>query len=123
MTLEPWMIYLVALVDKMLDVVNSLTFLLSAITVLAIFSVFVCMDDHENKPYAFCKKHIKKWFVALVIVSVVQTFVPSGKVLAAMYVLPPIVNSAAVQELPAELVELARAYIKDTIGNLKEDGQ
>ena len=123
MTLEPWMIYLVALVDKMLDVVNSLTFLLSAITVLAIFSVFVSMDDHENKPYAFCKKHIKKWFVALVIVSVVQTFVPSGKVLAAMYVLPPIVNSAAVQELPAELVELARAYIKDTIGNLKEDGQ
>lgn len=37
MTLEPWMIYLVALADKMLDVVNSLTFLLSAITVLAIF--------------------------------------------------------------------------------------
>ena len=26
MTLEPWMIYLVALADKMLDVVNSLTF-------------------------------------------------------------------------------------------------
>ena len=123
MTLEPWMIYIVALADKVLGVTSFLTGLLLATAVSAIFSIFVCMDDYENKPYAFCEKHTKKWFVALVIVSVVKTFTPSSKVLAAMYVLPPIVNSAAVQELPAELVELARAHIKDTINSLKEKGE
>lgn len=40
-------------------------------------------------------------------------FIPSGKTLAAMYVIPPIVNSSAVQELPSELVEVAREWLDE----------
>lgn len=127
MTLEPWMIYLVFVADKI--VVVSAT-ALSALLLLGCASAFSILVFHdifdegkENIGLTFCKRHLKTWTISLVIAVAIPVFVPNSKVLAAMYVLPPIINSAAVQELPAELVELARAYIKDTIGNLKEKGE
>lgn len=37
-----------------------------------------------------------------------------------MYVLPAVVNSELVQELPGELVELARGYVKNLIEEQKK---
>lgn len=128
MTLEPWMIYLVALADKVLMTTAMIVVALLAVGAIGAISVPACADlgvyhNGENKGLAFCKRHFKTWLISLATALTITVIVPNSKVLAAMYVLPPIINSAAVQELPAELVELARAYIKDTIGNLKEKGE
>ena len=126
MTLEPWMIYLVALADKLIRFFGvAVTALLTA---GALFALAVPLFDDtwgkkENVALLFAKKYFKTWLITLIAISTIPVIVPSSKVLAAMYVLPPIVNSAAVQELPAELVELARAHIKDTINSLKEKGE
>lgn len=66
-------------------------------------------------------RHLFRAFLWTVAACVFVTiFVPSGKVLTAMYVLPPVVNSDAVQKLPAEVVELMRQYIKDVL-NTKDE--
>ena len=38
---------------------------------------------------------------------------PSGKTMIAMYVVPKIVNNEAVQQLPGELLEFVRSYLKE----------
>lgn len=126
MTLEPWMIYLVALTDKLIMFSGTAVVALLTAGALCAFSIPLFYDiwgEKENAALLFAKKYFKTWLITLIAISTIPVIVPSSKVLAAMYVLPPIINSAAVQELPAELVELARAYIKDTIGNLKEKGE
>lgn len=124
MTLEPWMIYLVFVADKIVVVSAKALSALLLLGCASAFSILIFHDTFdegkENIGLTFCKRHFKTWIISAVIATAIPVFVPNSKVLAAMYILPPIVNSAAVQELPAELVELARAYIKDTIGNLKE---
>lgn len=126
MTLEPWMIYLVALADKLIAfagvAVATLVFA-AALTALLVPAFMDFWGTKENAVLLFAKKYFKTWLIATITISMIPVIVPSSKVLAAMYVLPPIVNSAAVQELPAELVELARAHIKDTINSLKEKGE
>lgn len=126
MTLEPWMIYLVALSDKLIAFAGVAVAALASVAVLTALLIPMFYDTcgtEENALLLFAKKYFKTWLIALIVASMIPVIVPSSKVLAAMYVLPPIVNSAAVQELPAELVELARAYIKDTIDNIKEKGE
>ena len=126
MTLEPWMIYLVALADKLIRFFGvAVTALLTAgaLCALAVPLFDDAWGKKENVALLFAKKYFKTWLITLIAISTIPVIVPSSKVLAAMYVLPPIVNSAAVQELPAELVELARAHIKDTINSLKEKGE
>lgn len=126
MTLEPWMIYLVGLADKLIRFSGMAAVALLSAGALCAFSIPLFYDTwgkKENEALLFAKKYFKTWLIAIIAISTIPVIVPSSKVLAAMYVLPPIINSAAVQELPAELVELARAYIKDTIGNLKEKGE
>lgn len=126
MTLEPWMIYLVALSDKLIAFAGVAVAALASVAVLTALLIPMFYDicgTEENALLLFAKKYFKTWLITLIALSTIPVIVPSSKVLAAMYVLPPIVNSAAVQELPAELVELARAYIKDTIDNIKEKGE
>ena len=126
MTLEPWMIYLVALSDKLIAFAGGVVMALAFVAAMTACFVPMCYDvwgEKENAALLFAKKYFKTWLIALIVASMIPVIVPSSKVLAAMYVLPPIVNSAAVQELPAELVELARAHIKDTINSLKEKGE
>lgn len=107
MTLSPWMIYAA-------DVCTSLCVVASIGLFLCSASLFVAM---VTWPVMRDRMRMIAWTLGACLTIVI--FVPSGKVLAAMYVLPAIVNSAAVQELPAEAVEAARAYIRDMLPKRK----
>ena len=109
MTLSPWMIY-AADVCTSLCVVASIGLFFSLVS---LFIVFVTWPEFRDRV------RLLAWTLAVCMTVVI--FVPSGKVLAAMYVLPAIVNSAAVQELPREVVEAARTYIRDLLPKARED--
>ena len=103
MTLSPWMIYLA-------DVCTSLCIVANiglGVCSVFLFVVLVTWPDLRYRLRAIA------WTLAACVF--VTIFVPSGKVLTAMYVLPPIVNSDAVQKLPDEAVDLMRQYIKDVL--------
>lgn len=59
-----------------------------------------------------------KWFAAWLLplaaaLLIVQAFVPSTRSAAAMVVLPAIINSEAVQTLPAEITQLAKEWLQE----------
>lgn len=54
-------------------------------------------------------------FILCTILGIGQFLIPSSKTAAAMMVLPTIVNSQEVQELPKDMVSAARVWLKDYI--------
>ena len=99
-------IYAISVLEN-LRLFSVLVFAISlAVTVCSLVSLFF-EEEARHKPFA------KAGAVCLIVSLLLMTFVPSGKTLAAMYVIPPIVNSAAVQELPSELVDVAREWLDE----------
>lgn len=121
MTLTPSMIYLVHLVGELRWLANFSIFASLAVAAGAVFNASAIRDRHDcDEPRNVLR--VKKLFRAAkiaafvaVFVGVVSVVIPSRTTLAAMYVLPPIVNSELVQDLPKELVDLARAYVKELV--------
>ena len=108
MTLSAWMIYAADVCTSLCVAANIGIFLSLTVLFLALVT-WPALHEYVR---------LISWTLAACLI--VAIFVPSGKVLAAMYVLPAIVNSSLVQELPGEAVEAARAYIRDLLPNRKE---
>lgn len=104
MTLEPWMVYLVGQCD---EIRKGISFI----------GVLVGCFGMGSLAFCVLKERINRWSVGLVIFAFVLLFaaslIPSTKTAAAMFVLPPIVNSGAAQSLPEELIDLAREWIRE----------
>lgn len=54
-------------------------------------------------------------FILCTILGIGNSLIPSSKTVAAMMVIPTIVNSQEVQELPKDMVSAARVWLKDCI--------
>ena len=118
MTLSALDIYLVTRMD-------SLKFFFALVTILSAVCIafFVirwidasvgCNDEEENKTKrAYAAKRIMIFFCPLLVGAFGVILTPSTKTLAAMYVLPAIVNSEAVQQIPSELTTLAREWLQE----------
>lgn len=119
MTLTAWDIYWVTRLDE-ISILLTVSFIL-----MAIVMVFFCLswvanrDDYERRCCNGLEKQktaerLLKWLVpTLITVGLINAFIPNTKQAAAMYVLPAIVNSEAVQELPSELTTLARKWLQE----------
>lgn len=109
--LTPAMVYWLGVVDSMKTWVLVLSGLsmISGVIALVIYS-FQYTENGVNYP--------KIGKLAIILISVglmaltIRVFIPNGKTIAAMYVLPPIVNNESVQALPSEVLDFVRGYIK-----------
>lgn len=109
--LTPAMVYWLGVVDSMKTWVLVLSELsmISGVIALVIYS-FPYTENGVNYP--------KIGKLAIILISVglmaltIRVFIPNGKTIAAMYVLPPIVNNESVQALPSEVLDFVRGYIK-----------
>ena len=109
--LTPAMVYWLGVVDSMKTWVLVLSELsmISSVIALVIYS-FQYTENGVNYP--------KIGKLAIILISVglmaltIRVFIPNGKTIAAMYVLPPIVNNESVQALPSEVLDFVRGYIK-----------
>lgn len=110
MEITPGFIYLVA-------VLENVKIALGLIAILAVFCLSSCGFSSIESDDAWTRaKHygyVKYSLIALLAVGLLQVFLPSGRTLAAMYILPPIVNSEAVQKLPSELTDLAIEWLRE----------
>lgn len=109
--LTPAMVYWLGVVDSMKTwvLVLSVLSMISGVIALVIYS-FQYTENGVNYP--------KIGKLAIILISVglmaltIRVFIPNGKTIAAMYVLPPIVNNESVQALPSEVLDFVRGYIK-----------
>lgn len=108
MTLTAWDIYWVTRLDEISIAMGISMWVM--IFVCAIAAVVYCMSDFK---ITGAKKLIYRLLPWIVGVTLVNTLIPNTKQAAAMYVLPAIVNSDAVQQLPGELTILAREWLHE----------
>lgn len=125
MTITPWTIYLITLLGDVRVAARLLTIVGAAVVVLQVLYACLCYDVAMNNGTVIEKlKEMKGLFKKVVagtaVCGAITILVPSSTTLAAMYVLPAVVNSELVQELPGELVELARGYVKNLIEEQKK---
>ena len=119
MTISAWTIYWITRLDE-ISILLTISFVLIAIvTVFFCFSWVANRDDYERQYHNGVEKQktavgLLKWLVpVLIAVGLTNAFIPNTKQAAAMIVLPAIVNSEAVQQLPGELTTLAREWLQE----------
>lgn len=125
MTITPWTIYLITLLGDVRVAARLLTVVGAAVVALQVLYACLCFDVVMNDGTVIeklkeMKGFFKKVVAATAVCGAITILVPSSTTLAAMYVLPAVVNSELVQELPGELVELARGYVKNLIEEQKK---
>ena len=109
--ISPWLIYFIGIADKVGGVfafTSIALFILSAI-------LFVGVLEEQISINTF-----KKPVLIAFICGLIAIFTPSSKTVAAMIVIPPIVNNEQVQELPNNVLEFINEYLKDAKKSLKE---
>ena len=109
--LTPAMVYWLGVVDsiKVWVLILSELSMISGAMALVFYS-FQYIENGANYP------KIRKLAIILISIALmtltIRVFIPNGKTIAAMYVLPPIVNNESVQALPSEVLDFVRGYIK-----------
>ena len=104
--ISPWLIYFIGIADKVGGFFMTLT-------IASAISIWVSgMSGNYNLA--------KKFSFYAVIFAFLASVTPSSKTVAAMIVIPPIVNNKQVQELPNNVLEFINDYLKDAKKSLKE---
>lgn len=105
--MEYLIIYLIGIADgvsKALFLI-FIIFFVSSILSLPVFSEIYSFEVAISK--------LKKMLVIALSFFIMSVLVPSSKTLAAMFVIPPIINNGQLQELPSNVLEFINGYIKE----------
>ena len=116
MTLTAFDIYLVSVCGNINTIAILIIFL--SISVLLILLVLYILGDKDEQVAAI--QQGKFTSIILAITLAIATLIPSSKTLAAMYVLPAVVNSDFIQKLPSDISALAQAYVKDLLNGFED---
>ena len=108
MTLTAWDIYWVTRLDEISIALGLAITALLIVLALSTFVYFVTEFEIKGAKKLACG--LVPWIIGL---ALVNTFIPNTKQAAAMIVLPAIVNSEAVQQIPGELTTLAREWLQE----------
>lgn len=109
MEVTPLHIYLFSVFDSLQDVSSVVVFLSVVVTGALIVGAFIDGKLLERCDY---KRTLKLSAIVLTCSVLINVFVPSGKTMVAMYVVPKAVNSGVVQQLPSEVMDFFKGYLK-----------
>ena len=111
MEITPGFIYLVAVLENLKFAFPKMVFTALCVLIGSLSFAYMCAEPLRGRETSL--KIAKLSVLAVLGFVFLQIFIPSGKTLAAMYILPPIVNSEAVQKLPSELTDLAIEWLRE----------
>lgn len=112
MEITPLTIYLFSLFDKIHSLSAPLLGVMSILMVVTLFMYPVLSVEgiYEGFPLKKIVKTISIVFCTGLLINIV---VPNGKTMVAMYVVPKVVNNESVQQLPGEILDFIRSYLKE----------
>ena len=111
MEITPGFIYLVTVLENLKFAFPMMVFTAFCVLIGSWSWASMCAETLRERETSL--KIAKLSVLAVLGFVFLQIFIPSGKTLAAMYILPPIVNSEAVQKLPSELTDLAIEWLRE----------
>ena len=120
--ITPTLIYWISTLDSFIKLVAVFFSIMIAVMVWLIVGI-MCNSDcgNEAKARAFYCRWFKVLLPLTVAFGVILVFVPSSRMVAAMYVVPAIANSEKVQDVGNRLYDLAVEWMKQL--GPKENGE
>ena len=125
MEISPWLVYWLMQLDSICNFVEFIAVLGSILlTILIIFriifKVYGVWDEEAKTFYAVTTPLCKFSSVVIPIFVLLNVFIPNTKTVAAMILIPPIVNNEQVQQIPDDILTFVRSVIKEYTFDNKE---
>ncbi len=124
MTISPLEVYFISLVDKVIATSEVVIFLSGLASCIFIFFWIIgkaesCKTEDDEKILQKLLKYLKFSITCVICCTLIHTFVPSSKTIAAMYFIPAIVNNEHIQNSTSNalkmLEELTKEWLEDFI--------
>ena len=113
MDVTPWTIYWITRLDSVNVVLGLFVGLALILTVLSVGFLLSSIDADDENGIRWAKRGIFGFSALLLGLGAVTVLTPSTKQMAAILVIPAIVNNEGVQEVGGELVDLAREWMRE----------
>ena len=132
MTISSFEIYLISLVDKIRVLSETAIFL--SFLLIAVLSIFWIIGKNESykteddeKIIKKLSTYIKRITVGFVCCILINVFTPSSKTIAAMYLIPAIVNNEHIQNSTSNALKMLEGLTKEWLEDFikkepKKDG-
>ena len=124
-----WTVYWLTRLDGIVSACEGIQVVaFIAFVIAGAFYTFAIMTGEDNgyeqdkiaSITSFLKQAMFSLFVSFVIASAVRMFTPTQKEMAAIYLLPKIVNNEQVRELPSNVLTLMNKKLEEWIDDLGE---
>ena len=124
MEISPWLIYWLMQLDSICTFIDVVAFFGSLLLFIAI-AVRIAWKTEERygdykKLYEITTPYYKIISVIVPIFVLINIFIPNTKTVAAMILMPPIVNNEQVQQIPDDILTFVRSVIKEYTFDNKE---
>ena len=125
MEMSPWLVYWLMQLDSIcnfIDAVAGIGFvtLIGLIIVRALSANSSEYDTDAKAVYATTTKLCKFTSIVVPVFILLNVFIPNTKTVAAMILVPPIVNNEQVQQIPEDILTFVRSVIKEYTFDNKE---
>lgn len=116
-------IYLIERLDVISDVFMSVAFAGSALCVAGILLAPIIREAINDFGICDAGYWIKRGIAAWLVIVALALITPSGKTVAAMYLVPKIVNNEQLTEIAGNSMEALRLLTKDWLNNLAKENK
>jgi hypothetical protein len=125
MEMSPWLIYWLMQLDAVCAFVHVVAVIGSILLIALIVIRIMCksVPEHDTVAKEFYNATTKLCRFGSVIISLfvlLNVFIPNTKTVAAMVIIPPIVNNEQVQQIPDDILTFVRSVIKEYTFDDKE---
>lgn len=123
--LTPTTIYVISTIDEVKRVLGSLCvlgfFIVFGLLVARIGTAIIESEETNEKFCRWFNPMMPKILGAFICVVLLNTFLPNQKTIAAMIVVPAIVNNENIQNISKNTLQWAEEYIKDQLQTKKKN--
>lgn len=128
MTITPFDIYLVSLASKVLFFFEIMAWIFGFCSIVAFAILFVaCAENATDEEKSVFKKYANRLAVAFISIMMAYTLIPNSKTIAAMLLVPAVVNNEHVQNSAGNaleaLEEMTKQWLKDTVKGQRQDNE
>lgn len=125
MEISPWLVYWLMQLDSICNFVKCIAVLGSILLIVLIIlriivKAYVEWDEEAEAFYTVTTPLYKFSSVVIPIFVLLNVFIPNTKTVAAMILIPPIVNNEQVQQIPDDILTFVRSVIKEYTFDNKE---
>lgn len=127
MTVSPFEVYMIMQLDSLISLFKGFAWAAGILGVMFFAFGLICWAssiEEEDQGIILGRKCFKftTWVCvpALLFCMVTSTLLPNTKTIAAMYLVPTVINNEQVQKLPEDLLKLFRGLIKDWTPKIEE---